>query len=862
MKMKMQTAKAKGGSTIIQADELVIGSQSTFADAINQLKPLSKQKTSNAMHYLCDGMGFYGRDNEVKWLDKFRAENEPLLYTVVHGVGGVGKSKLLFEYEKITHDENWKVCFLSSSIIESLLSYQKYDYSKNLFLVIDYAARYSDLLGKWIEKLSDLEHPTNKMRIVFLERQGLQYDSSLESPSPWLETFYGAPRRKRILKDAEYEFLPLKQMSSDALKILIDDYSKITTSIIVTEKDKQSIMGYVFTELKLNFERQNPLMILLATDAFLNKQPLHKWNIEMLVQNYIERLKDNWLHALCENDKNLLDALINVLVMSTINGGFDLNDDIPDYFSEDTKRITSHPNARHIINGAIEITDDKIHPIEPDYIGEFMMLSKLNAIMPKIKQREFIACFYGKESFLNFMSKCIDDYAKSEVFPNIINNFIDLTRPMSENASDITVFAHLIGRYSLVCQDSKLKSCTDTLRDLYHQELRRDSSDNHMAILYSAHLAQLTYVQGYTEYISFNNKEVFTNNIEMARWAASELKTLHDKYKNVHQIILNYAYGLANLSIYSLGDSQYSKTSLCQLYLEYKAELPELSISYAISISNHILRIQDNPSEESFVPVEDDISKLSELYRERVLEASNKDGLILHVINDISDPELHKQVNKYTEMMFSKLSVRQVKVAVEFAKGLNNAIAAYVNAGNFTYSDETIKIIRGHYSSLEKLNTIYHNQLTEVTIEYAKAISNSIISYPINEAFDLLSNLKLICDNSKVRGLYDILIIRHIKALHNYLALSAKLIIMSEDTNAAFGDAASIYNENRSIADEIYVCFAGCCYYYFYLLLKNNGDQEHVDLIYNFIYCILEEAPQQCKTPISKYISYMEKLIK
>ena len=144
----------------------------TFEFAINQVIPVSTNTPPNPMHYLSKGIGFYGRDDECLWMDKFCQLDEQIRYAVVFGVGGVGKSKFMYEYMKNRMASDWHMCFATENIITSLLSFPTYNYPDNLLLVIDYASRYAEIVGKWLAKLSSTNAASKKIRVVLIERQG------------------------------------------------------------------------------------------------------------------------------------------------------------------------------------------------------------------------------------------------------------------------------------------------------------------------------------------------------------------------------------------------------------------------------------------------------------------------------------------------------------------------------------------------------------------------------------------------------------------------------------------------------------------------------------------------------------------
>ncbi|GHU78248.1 hypothetical protein AGMMS49992_28420 [Clostridia bacterium] len=394
----------------------------TFESIIDRLKPISSIKSPNPMHYLAEGIGFYGREEEVRWLSEFCLADEKVLYAVVHGIGGVGKSKLLFEYIKQHTSAEWYMCFLTETMITSLLSFNDYSYPQNLLIAIDYASRQSDIIGKWLTKISTMDVLSNKLRVVLIERQGQNRESMLGVFSPWLEKLYGNTTQRRQLKQIEFGFLELKQITADCLGSLINDY------IIANYPDKrisfnevEKIIEYASKGLALDENRQSPLVVLLITDAYVSGQDFRKWNLALLVQNYVERLTENWLVSLCDNDIALYKSLLKLLVFATAVDGFSINDEIPNMYSSDIIRLTENQLCKRIIDGATGFANEIIHAIEPDIVGEFIVLNYLDHLVVHRAKLELVESFYSRPlAFSDFIARCIDEFADMSVFESFL----------------------------------------------------------------------------------------------------------------------------------------------------------------------------------------------------------------------------------------------------------------------------------------------------------------------------------------------------------------------------------------------------------------------------------------------------------
>ena len=121
-----------------------------FVDGIH-LPP----EINSLFHYRDPKVGFYGREDEIAFLDGFLDREEPILFTAVTGPAGAGKSKFLYEYVKgMGGNPHWRcVFFQNKGLLEQMANRSEWAYPVNLLVVIDYAGDYADLIGEWLVSL-------------------------------------------------------------------------------------------------------------------------------------------------------------------------------------------------------------------------------------------------------------------------------------------------------------------------------------------------------------------------------------------------------------------------------------------------------------------------------------------------------------------------------------------------------------------------------------------------------------------------------------------------------------------------------------------------------------------------------------
>ncbi len=839
-----------GGGDFIGGD--VYCQSLSFANRLDSIRSLNEYKSSNKMHFLCDDIGFYGRVKEIEWLNEFCMQSDPILYTIVHGVGGIGKSKLLYEYMKNNYDSEWKMCFLTDAVLSSILNYNDYSYPKNLFIVIDYAARYAQLLGKWITKILEMRQTEKKVRLIMVERYVVLSENPCKTYYPWLMEFYGSPHQKRILQRAEYDFLELKQIDCKDLFQLIDNYAAMempTKNLSIEEK--QNIISF-------SSDRQTPLIILLATDAFLNGRPYRQWDLTSVVQDYVDRLLDSWLTALCSNDSCIFRSLVNVLVFATAVGGLDINDEIPAVISEDYKNICRAENGRIILESASDFHNEVVAPIEPDFIGEFVVLNTIQKVAARKERRKIISDCYASSEFPLFMHKCIDDYYDSGVFSKFFNEFIEILEPLMDEPVYMVRYASIIEKFAQICNINKIPICTKILKQLYETKYQEDLYRKQLAFIFSAHLYNRTILKGCE---AGRRPEEF-GDIHFEKQNADEALSLFtDLYKECKQdqsITLTYAEALANFSYYSYENAKFAKKELENILHQHGTQIPMIAVKYSMALNN---LLKNMISTSWFQESEDVIGLMSDLYRKYIAEADNHTKVCLVLVNAVSDPKLHESVNQEIDYIANSSEDYQKKIIVEYAKGLNNIIALYIKAGNGKYSNDDKQIIHSHFQTLRELYDKYSIYSPQIIIEYAKANTNIILSCDIPKAKLILEYLKQLCCKDENRPFYGILLIRYIRALYHYCCLNVLLNRYNKDIECILAEVITIYENNRELSDEIYVWTAGCLHYIFCLLCMGDAENKQIKSVYDRLYCVYKTAPSGIKASVEIYIKMTERFL-
>lgn len=219
----------------------------SFAKNIDNIKHVFR--TDKQYHYLNKKIRFFGRTNEFQYLDSFLAEPDRLLYTVITGPGGAGKSKLMYHYmQQNIGNLDWKIIFPTHGQIKQLCNFDEYKYPKNLLIIIDYAGEIAETVGNWLNNMIHCYSLPQKLRIVLLERQNSN-NNSLEPY--WYQELYKA--NPGSIKGCCYKqkFYQLKPLEKPELLSLIDNIAENEGKQLNNE-EKEAIYDW---SLKLNHNK-------------------------------------------------------------------------------------------------------------------------------------------------------------------------------------------------------------------------------------------------------------------------------------------------------------------------------------------------------------------------------------------------------------------------------------------------------------------------------------------------------------------------------------------------------------------------------------------------------------------------------
>ncbi len=598
----------------------------SFAEYIDGMKPPSDN--NNAFHYRNELLKFRGRESELKMLNEFLEAEEALLWLAVTGDGGAGKSKLLYHFVKETDISlQWKSVWVHSENCEQFSRFPEWRYPYNLLFVIDYAGIAAADMGRWLERLERSNYRPNKMRFVFIEREGIE--ENLRTPL-WFQNLVGSGEQARCVERLSYKkhngtpFLELPPLERNQLEKVIENYAELNKKSL-SDRQKAWILKKA-EEIDNKRDSARVLIVLFTADAVLQGKEYKDWDIQYLISEIVDRYSRHWKEVLCCNNKTIFFALTEMLMFATAAGEWKIGDVLPEPFKSSSQTLCSM-DADALEQMICEVNEEKkyegkLKPLEPDLIGEYFVLnywSKKRNDDDYLK-RMFQVLWDSPWKFATFIDRCIQNYEKyRDTFPYLFQNGMEKLFPREKDEESVLVFAMLLVNLSSKQGEGEAKQSVSRLEGLS----QRYEGDGEIGLAYGKGLFNLAFVQeeegakrsvGCLEGLSQRyegNEEIaleygkgLVNLItkqeeEGAKESVEHLGALSQKYEGNEEIVLTYGSGLVNLiSNQEEGEAKESVSGLEALSRKYEGN-EEIALTYGRGLFNLLCKQEEEGAKES-----------------------------------------------------------------------------------------------------------------------------------------------------------------------------------------------------------------------------------------------------------------------
>lgn len=455
----------------------------TFANMIAQISP--KKVIRNKFHYTNPRMAIWGRDRELKSMQKFLEESQPILYMSVIGPAGCGKSKLVYEFVRNNrYDEAWEMKYLDALQIESLCGFKEYSYPKNLVLIVEHAGLYIDAIRQWLERVIAVEATARpgKLRLILMEREGeLKVDNMVLSPF-WKQALKGLEHLEYI-KEPFSKSGELRELEDEYLRKMADSYSEIQSEWF----DKEIIDGIMEHMNRITcygMMKSRPLLVLLIADAVITGENVYEWDYKEFLE-FCLRKHGKQLEYLCSNESKNIALYTGVL-----------------------------------------------NTAEPDLLGEYFLFWKLQSVSHM--KRKFCQVMDElwelPEKFVPVMYRTICDYKDYGEFVDFIVEEIDTIFPEKcYGEKQAEWCARLLNRMLL----------TFTMRK------RRNAVAEKIKILYQVHPRNLVVVEAYAAMLMMDYRN-YLNECWKQEENIREIAQLRNQFPESEYILIMYQKSLSN----------------------------------------------------------------------------------------------------------------------------------------------------------------------------------------------------------------------------------------------------------------------------------------------------------------------------
>jgi len=392
---------------------------SKLDDALALLRPrprlfipvLEQSNPADRLKYAAMRVGLHGRDPERALLDHFLKTDRQLAWWIVTGPGGMGKSRLALDC-CLRHQEDWDVGFLSEDSTHGW--WNDWTPDAPTLIVVDYLFRLAPDIAKAISKLEDhrrsLPHP---VRFLLLER---------EARGPWWDRFSAAQTgvSESHVRDARHKTpapeLDLPPLETSAIRETFHDvFAKSDPPRLTSDSDLDRL-AEAFTKVD---PKRRPLFAAFAAEAVADTPtgagPLRAWSPDDLAEAVVRRERERrWRHIIPDDEKRW--RFENLILLATLTRGLSLKDALA---AESLGGLL--PKRSEFADGAAYRAlvgagaGDTLAPLEPDVVGEFFILQRLEELSERSDFLE-VAWRLDPASVAMMTLMTLTDFARREGF--------------------------------------------------------------------------------------------------------------------------------------------------------------------------------------------------------------------------------------------------------------------------------------------------------------------------------------------------------------------------------------------------------------------------------------------------------------
>ncbi len=347
--------------------------------------------------YRSRAIPFLHPEDAFEQLERFRtsAGKGNFLWHVLNGPGGTGKSRLALEYaisrREVSEDA---IGFLP---IDRSQTFNWYDWqpASPTFIIIDYAAREVELVGKILRILSMRDDLAKPVRLLLLER---------EITGAWFDKIIQRGQVEHILIEGTW-------FGEDGTLEPPTDVWPIIQHMCRNAQQQLPPKQKALAELERIDHHCRPLFAAFLGDAYYRNENPRNWDAYALVENVLEHEKRYWEKGGVEQ------AHINLCACATATGGIaaewleeystgQMKNFWPCWKGKQTYEVLSAIYGEGIV--------DDIPPMEPDILGEVFFLEQWKSAS-RFERKHLLQ--YGSLMapwFAEFTERLVSDFPEHE----------------------------------------------------------------------------------------------------------------------------------------------------------------------------------------------------------------------------------------------------------------------------------------------------------------------------------------------------------------------------------------------------------------------------------------------------------------
>lgn len=223
---------------------------------------------------------FVGRKDELARLEAFCEAPEPVSWWAVSGPGGMGKSRLVYEFTNRQREGGWEVLWLDRGSYGELA--RRPLPADRCIIVADDIQAHLQAVGDWIAPVLEGSR-SEKLRILLLERDGKDLDSAkwtelLLADSPYDDTISSKCYRP--------DFLDLGPLQDGELKAIMMDFAEASAKPLADAGHADRLLQ---TLKNIDGDLRRPIYALAITDAWCGGKDPTRWNKEQVLDALIKR---------------------------------------------------------------------------------------------------------------------------------------------------------------------------------------------------------------------------------------------------------------------------------------------------------------------------------------------------------------------------------------------------------------------------------------------------------------------------------------------------------------------------------------------------------------------------------------------